>query len=358
MRQILFAIASLFVFTAQANVLTVSNNPANVAQFNTIQAAIDAAADGDTILVHGSPDNYAGFNINNKKVAVIGPGWNPNKALPFTANIISTIGLTGVGASGSELHGLSIYTNINTNTGGINNIRFIRNRLYRQLYYLAPGGGGTLSGYLFEGNWFDDAGVISNNFISLQNIIFQNNIFYNNGVMGYSIGGFTNTLNVLFDHNLFYGGASFAREVFQSNTRFITLSNNIFVRNNPAINLSSASFYNNITFNTPNDQPWTINNNFDGGGNLAGVDPQMNAQASVNSGVNDPLLDFTIAAGPANNSGSDGKDRGLLFETVGSLNWTNARTSRLPYIYSMQTNTPTVAPGGSITVTVEARTGN
>lgn len=358
MRQFLFAIASLFMLTAQANVLTVSNNPANVAQFNTIQTAIDAAADGDTILVHGSPDSYAGFTINNKKLAIIGPGWNPNKALPFTVNVVSAVALSGVGSSGSELQGLSFYGNININVAGINNVRFIRNRIHRQLFYMAPSGGGMLAGYLFESNWFEESAVISNNFISLQNMIFQNNIFYNTGIIGYSVGGFTNTVNVLFDHNLFYGGASTSREIFQNNTRFITLSNNIFIRNNPSNNLSSASFYNNVTFNTPNDQPWTVNNNFDGGGNLAGVDPQMNAQASVNSGVNDPLLDFSIAAGPANNSGTDGKDRGLLFETVGSLNWTNARTSRLPYIYSMQTITPTVAPGGSITVTVEARTSN
>jgi hypothetical protein len=78
----------------------------------------------------------------------------------------------------------------------------------------------------------------------------------------------------------------------------------------------------------------------------------------VNNGTNDPLLDFTIAAGPANNSGTDGKDMGLLYDATGSLNWATSRSSRLPYIFSMNITNPTISQGGSMEVKVEARKNN
>ena len=94
------------------------------------------------------------------------------------------------------------------------------------------------------------------------------------------------------------------------------------------------------------------------GGNVENQDPQMVDQAAVNNGTNNPLLNFTIGAGPSNNSGSDGKDMGLLFDANGALNWTNSRSSRLPYVYSMSILNPTIAAGGTLNVQVEARKSN
>ena len=81
-------------------------------------------------------------------------------------------------------------------------------------------------------------------------------------------------------------------------------------------------------------------------------------QTAVNAGTNNPLLDFTIPAGPANNSGSDGKDIGLLYDAVGSLNWTTSRGSRLPFIFSMNITNPTIPVAGTLNVVVEARKNN
>ncbi|HET7637357.1 MAG TPA: hypothetical protein VFK47_01330, partial [Ktedonobacteraceae bacterium] len=75
----------------------------------------------------------------------------------------------------------------------------------------------------------------------------------------------------------------------------------------------------------------------------------------VNAGHDNPLLNFTIAAGPANNAGTDGRDLGLMYNAVGILNWDFARMSRLPYIYNMNISNSTIAPGGNLTVQVEAR---
>jgi hypothetical protein len=127
---------------------------------------------------------------------------------------------------------------------------------------------------------------------------------------------------------------------------------------NPASNNSSSTFNNNITFNAVNNTPWASNSNVDGGGNVANQDPQMVDQTAVNAGADNALLDFTIAAGPANNSGSDGKDMGLLYDAVGSLNWATSRTSRLPFIFSMNITNPTIPAGGTLNVAVEARRNN
>jgi hypothetical protein len=192
-----------------------------------------------------------------------------------------------------------------------------------------------------------------------QNFLFQNNIFFNDGPggPGKSIGLFSSCSNVVFDHNLWYGPGSGAKECF-FNCSGLTITNNIFVRRDAANGNSGSLFSNCITFNAGNNTPWSSNGNSDGGGNVSNQDPLMVDQTSVNNGVNNPLLDFTIASGPANNSGSDSKDMGLLYDAIGSLNWTISRNSRLPFIYSMIVTTPNVAAGGNVQVTVEARRNN
>lgn len=183
------------------------------------------------------------------------------------------------------------------------------------------------------------------------------------------IANLNNTVNVRFDHNLFYSsnnGGGGTVSIFSGSNRFLTLTNNIFNQSNAGISVSFSTFNNNITNNitlnvanaTSNATPWAVNSNVDGGGNVANQNPLMSDQTAVNGNNGSALLNFTIASGPANNSGSDGKDMGLLFDTTGSLNWINSRNSRLPRIFSMNITTPTVTPGGNLSVTVDARKSN
>ena len=217
------------------------------------------------------------------------------------------------------------------------------------------------SGYLFEGNMFDNSSADVTSSSTYQNFLFQNNYFYESGCCrdGNLGGGWFNSINVLFNHNLWFGPGSSTRNITDGNVhRFLTFTNNIFVRRNFNGRVSSSTFNNNITFNAGVNDPWLFNGNVDGGGNVANQDPQMAAQSSVNAGTNNSLLDFTIAAGPANNAGTDGKDMGLLYDGTGSLNWNNSRNSRLPRIFSMNIVNPTVAAGANITVNVVANTSN
>jgi hypothetical protein len=355
MKQLFSFLLSVITVTAFATVRTVSNNPATIAQFSTIQAAVNASNSGDTIYVHGSPTAYDIVTITNKRLVMIGPGFGPDKNIPVT---VSIPGFTINGSAGSsdfcELQGLIIFNFVANQ--GVNNLRLIRNQFQGNFNFAHTI---AATDFLMEGNYFQ-ANIATNGSATFTNFLFQNNMFY--GVpcctQG-NISGFTNSTNVVFNHNLFTTTPG-TFQIFNSNCRFLILTNNIFVNRNPAANLSLSTFTNNITFNcgTFGDTAWIRNSNVDGGGNIAAQDPQMFDQASVNAGSGNPLMNLTIGTGPANNSGTDGKDMGLLFDVTGSLNWADGRNSRLPRIFKMNVVNPTVAVGGTITVTVEAKTSN
>jgi hypothetical protein len=374
MKKVFFLVVGLIAtISAFSTVRTVSSNPATIGQFTTIQAAIDASADSDTVYVYGSPNSYAIFTIQDKKITVIGPGWNPDKNLPLTAIVDGAIfrnSPAGGSPDGSELQGLIFLSTIRpsaNNVGGdlaVNNLRFIRCQFNGPLNWdLAS------SGFLIEGCIFYNTLNFIGTF-TYQNFLFQNNLFFFSVCcMGSPLTSLTNSVNVRFDHNLFTssnnsgGGTVF---IFASNCRFLTFSNNIFNQANVGNNVSFSTFTNNITNNitlnssnaTSNATPWAINSNVDGGGNVANTSPGMVDQTTINNGNSSPNLNFTIASGAANNSGSDGKDMGFLFDGTGSLNWNNSRNSRVPRIFSMNITTPTVTPGGNLSVTVDARKSN
>src|SRR5678815_4149484 len=80
-----------------ATVRTVSNNPTALAQFNTIQDAVNASVNGDTIYVHGSPTPYPGFTIQDKRLTIIGPGWSPAQNFQaFKATIDGPVAINGI----------------------------------------------------------------------------------------------------------------------------------------------------------------------------------------------------------------------------------------------------------------------
>jgi hypothetical protein len=371
MKTILFILVGLSLSVSTlATVRTVSNTP-DIAQFTSIQAAIDASADSDTVYVYGSPNPYAGFFILDKKITVIGPGWAPDKNLPLRVVINSAVFIrdsTVPGSpNGSELQGLVLSTltlSRNQVTGDFptNNIRLIRCEFTTNISWDL---GAT--GHLFEGCFF---GAGSQLFFAggstYQNFLFQNNIFFIPG--SNRINSAVNSINVRFDHNLFYSNNNGGGGIYQifNNCSFLTLTNNIFNQTNAGLGLSFSTFNNNIANNitlsstnaVSNATPWAVNSNVDGGGNIANQNPAMVDQTAVNAGTATFLSNFTIASGPANNSGSDAKDMGLLYDATGSLNWNNSRNSRIPRIFVMNIITPTVAPGTNLSVTVDARKSN
>ncbi|HEX6334752.1 MAG TPA: hypothetical protein VFZ78_11035 [Flavisolibacter sp.] len=353
----LFLIISLFLhLDLSATIRTVSNNPDNLAQYNTIQSAVNASSSGDTILVHGSPTRYAAFTITDKRLTIIGPGWAPLQDFMAYRATVDGMSIIGVNCRHTEIQGMDFFLPVSINTSHPDSLRFFRNR-FQTAFYL--GNAGTYRGYVFQGNWFDLGWMSVGAGITLANFLFQNNIFYGNTSNG-NFYGFTNCQNVLFDHNLWYGPAGTGTAAcFGNASKNLLFTNNIFVHRNAATNVTLSVFNNNITFGAGVNNPWdAAYGNSNGGGNIENQDPMMADQSQVNAGTANPLLNFTIASGPANNSGSDGKDMGLLFDATGSLNWANSRLSRIPFVFSMNLATPTVVPGGTLQVQVEARSSN
>jgi len=339
-----------------ATVRTVSNDPTTLAQFNTIQAAVLASSSGDTIYVHGSPNRYAGFNITDKRLTVIGPGWSPIQNFSAFNARVDTIVIRGDNSKHTEIQGLDVFMSVTIATH--DSVRFIRNQFESALYLSSPG---TYNGLVFQDNWFDEGWVSASGGVNVANILFQNNIFYAITTNG-NIINFNNSQNILFDHNLWYGpsGAGTA-PCFGGISKNLLFTNNIFVHRNALTNVNLSVFNKNITFGAGaggGNTPWDTLYGNSGSGNIADQDPLMADQSFVNNGANDPSLNFTIATGPANNTGTDGKDMGLLFDASGILNWSNSSVSRLPSIYSMDVSNPTIPAGGTLNVQVEARRNN
>jgi len=345
----------LSTFTAMATVRTVSNSPVTLAQYNTIQAAIDASASGDTVYVHGSGAGYAGATIQDKKIALIGPGWSPNTN-PALKAFVGSIVLSGT-SDHSLIQGLYLQgNNQNPNNGGIGiflmndltGISIIRNAFTFNASTYIPCHGGTFQNFLIEGNYYYNSTIgIKHNCFGTSPSTFTDVLVTNNVFVASGLTNLSSATNFVINHNLFY---SFGTP-FSGN--YLNISNNIFVGSYFG-GFDFCNFTNNITYNCYGgvNAPWTIDNNT-GTGNIENEDPNMVDQIDVNNGVFNLLLDFTIPSGYANDAGTDGKDLGLLFDATGFLNWTNSRNSKLPVVNQLTINS-SANPGGNLEIHLKA----
>lgn len=354
-------------------VIVVSNQGGIGVDFNSPQAAADAASNGDTIYIQPSPLAYPSFQYLDKKLAFFGAGFRPDKDLVLQS-IISGMGVgdqASVAGSpnGSSFEGIVFGGAINlsfsfTGSLGLSDISFrrceFRGNSSAGFGQIRIGSGTqTHSNYLFESNYFNGSGIdLAGLNITMNNMIFRNNLVrssLNNRVFG----TFTTVSNILIDHNLFYNNGT-AQSVFNT-CQFLLISNNVFINKDPAgsnavSGISNSTFTNNITFGNTNPAPWILFNNINGGGNIANQDPLIAAGTALLSGSapDNPLLDYSIAAGPANNAGSDGKDMGLLYDNNTTANWNFARNALLPYVRTLNITNPTVSPGGTLNVNITA----
>ncbi len=205
------AILSSFVLVAHSTVLRVNNTPAIVVPYATLQAAYNAATNGDTIYLEGSAYNYGTID-SYKRLVIIGTGYFLNENPETQANInpssVTTINFY-TGSSGSKITGLSITSSLYLSDANLQDFVFVRNFLNSvNSSYVA-------SNFLFEQNYIPygingqyENSTIRNNYIgyatvnSINNTLaIYNNVMtistsltmalcYNNIVIGYA--NFTN----------------------------------------------------------------------------------------------------------------------------------------------------------------------
>lgn len=113
MKQIIAAIAiMLAVIPLHAKTLRVNNTPGSGAQYTTLNAAMEAAVDGDIIIIDGSEYRYDDA-IVNKNVTVKGPGYFLEaNGITTNGNPIVQIQVLKITAKGATISGLYISHNL------------------------------------------------------------------------------------------------------------------------------------------------------------------------------------------------------------------------------------------------------
>lgn len=189
-----FTLAALcMAVAANATILRVSNVNGSSAPYSTIQAAVDAATAGDTIMVDGSSDGY-GYAEISKSLVLIGPGYWLNKnglvqesAPSAQAYFLILSSAPGTVIEGFELRGFSgglirinadncvIRRNSFYDHVGYNAISFSRDYINDE--YIGP----DPSGAVIQQNFFHDCKITAWRLNGLMsNAQITNNIFLNN----------------------------------------------------------------------------------------------------------------------------------------------------------------------------------
>ncbi|MFN0033220.1 MAG: hypothetical protein ACKVOR_13750 [Flavobacteriales bacterium] len=313
-----------------AAVFTVSNNTANPGQYNNFAAAHTAAANGDSIYVHGSNINYGTFNIT-KRITVIGTGHNPQKQAPLKS-FVDYINM-GAGSSRSNIIGLEVYQLITANDGIdsllIQNCKFT-NRIYILHSYSDVW---TIDGNVFASTGENLKGGCNMGGHQVRNNIFNGQIVdFGNCAQGYSYC----------DHNVFLRNTDMMYNVF--NWYF---TNNIFYRGNPHGYAEANNTWNyNISYQC-------ANNNFPNGvGNQVNVNPGF-VNFPVAGDYFSYAYDFHITDGqPADNAGNDATDLGVY---GGTGDYNQNGIPRIPYMYEFNITNPVVSSGGNLNVNFKSR---
>jgi hypothetical protein len=348
-------ICCVFAANLSATVRTVSNAPNAPAQYQTIQAAVDAAVAGDVILVEGTGTLYDAPNVSKQldfKAAGFNPGtFNHRKAM-MTGTFKLLPGADGsiISGFGSNGTGWSIEVNCP-------NVRIEKNELGFVTYTV----GGTWGPYnLVNGEIILSAG--------------SNGTIIQDNVLSHIKQTTTETLDVLVQHNMFFFGVFQASNdhyllsgltgsyIFRNNYFqfqfgvFITstyngifagvsgllFENNIFSTSNaPYGNMSSCVFNNNMT-----DQPSLPMSS--GSNNLFSVSPDF-----VKTNTTFFLNDFRLKTGTAGkNAGTDGQDLGV--HTATHQFSMTGEPAEMPVIRSITLSNENVPPNSSFQVKIVA----
>lgn len=108
-KTIVTLVALCAAMAVHATILRVSNVSGSTAPYSTVQDALDAAQEGDTIMLDASGKTYGNITIN-KRVALIGPGfWLQENGFIQEGVEHALVGDIKVRASGVILSGLYLY---------------------------------------------------------------------------------------------------------------------------------------------------------------------------------------------------------------------------------------------------------
>lgn len=326
---ILTVLASLFVFSANSKIWTVSNDAATTADFANIQDAIDSASAGDTIYIQGTTIYYGGDWKVSKRLTIIGPGKDPNTPHKLTARV--SIFRFEAGSDSAQIIGLHIL--------GYLTIDQADNILVQGCYITTGVSVSRSSGTVIRDNVIVSTGQVNPYAISSSsgantatNLVIENNLIFSqfyeihgatirNNVFTRGIALFKTSDNNLLENNIFYG---------------------TYVRD-----CSSCTFNSNITYGASND---SLPVNYSGSGNIISKDPQfVDAPLSYNP---TQFYDYNFhlkSSSPAIGKGTDNKNLGLY---GGGSPATLSGNANIPNIQAAEVENSIVPAGGQVKIKI------
>ena len=338
---LLLAIFATVAGNVFATTRTVSNHPNGGAQFATLDAAYNASANGDTLLLEGTDLPYEYGNGTNqwaKQLVVIGIGFNPAKSLPKKSKI-QGIGATnfplGFGGNGSNFFGIEFSTEVIGNSS-LSNYWFFDCAFNNRVHFIGITYE-TITSFSFincvfraNGSGYNVSSSNGFSYAQVSNFTFTSCIF----TMNIYLFGSSNNL---VDHCLFH-----TTSAVELNSG-INTQNSIFA-NTASINVTSGTFNNNLCIlNVPLPS---------GNGNLTNTNPNF---------VNVPLYapyneshDYHLQAGsPAIGAATDGSDIGP--HGSGTNFSESGEVLIAPIVRSLSTS---VGAGGTLNINVNATVPN
>jgi len=338
-----FLLACTFTF-AQT---TVNNTPDTSADFTDLQAAIDAATNGDIIYVQQSATTY-GTIIIDKELTIIGRSHADTGYKTTVGNVNFADGSSNTTLKGLKIGGISY-----SGSGGtITDLKFFDNDISSFNLNTTH----TYNNVLIQGNVMRSTFSIPAN---MSNTLVTNNIFFSSSL------SFANPTSTLFSNNImaYYNGPSFNN----NSTGLLNIDNCIFIGNstngNKTVNLypnsGTIQVNNCVTYNYDAATTYTfatgagitINAN-----NQENVDPLFtnvdivntpSIASPYNTTVYDPANDdLTLQGGSPVND--DGLFQGYNFKNFG-----------IPTGYpsmKIDSYSSTVPKNSDLTVTITAKT--
>ncbi|HTE34571.1 MAG TPA: hypothetical protein VK666_29535 [Chryseolinea sp.] len=339
MKTLITVLVLISVFPTLGKIYTVSNMPNSPGEYTSITIAMGPATIGDTILVHGSSINYGPLYISKSGIVVIGAGHNPDKQFPYTTNF------TDIDVYGNNVQLIGVIAN--SIQVAQSNFTMRRCKILGSSSF--PGvrmGGLPDKNVLLESNVF--VGGQPNIAIfagGTDIVVIRNNVFSD----FLDLRGGAISSQILIANNLFLKGP-----YAFSYITYVTISNNIFYGSSPSLPSSATlNLLNNISFQCQFNA-FATGPNINAAGNLENVDPLFVNYPGGGVAFSN-LHDYNLAPGsPGIASGSDGTDRGLYggFGTIFSMRG----EPPIAEIKSVAITSPTtVAPGGTLTVTITSK---
>ena len=269
---ILSGMAVLFCNWIYASIIVVDNNYPSMGNYTTLQAAHDAASNGDTLLIYPSQAPYAALQIT-KKLTLIGSGFTALQPELKTTIIEGELSFLP-GSDASTIKGFGGFFSVIINA---NNVIIARNQISHILVIRNHTGTAILQNYISGSTHAELVNILPNNVA-----IVSNNILYNTYQSSYMVwtllgqclwaDSITNTTTITNNimrprYNCSYYCLSSAMVIGNSNA---FVANNIIYGS--TISGSNSGFFNNMSNeaqipatngNLPNIDPYTVFTDFD-----------------------------------------------------------------------------------------------